>query len=51
MAYLGDAAASAARNTGDNILHDMAIEFFTEEFVPTPLALAGAALRQPMTWV
>jgi hypothetical protein len=33
-----------------NLLHDMAIEFLVEEFVPTLLALAAAALREPMTW-
>jgi hypothetical protein len=43
------ALAPSAR-ASDNILHDMAIEFFTQEFVPTLLALASAALREPMTW-
>jgi hypothetical protein len=43
-------AASVNAHAADNILHDMAIEFFTDEFVPTLLALATAALREPMTW-
>ena len=34
----------------DNVLHDMALAFLVEEFVPTLLALAAAALREPMTW-
>jgi hypothetical protein len=34
----------------DNVLHDMAVEFIVDEFVPTLLALAEAALREPMTW-
>jgi hypothetical protein len=33
-----------------NLLHDMALEFLIDEFVPTLLALAQAALREPMTW-
>jgi hypothetical protein len=43
-------ALAPSEHAADNLLHDMAIEFFTEEFVPTLLALAGAALREPMTW-
>jgi hypothetical protein len=43
-------ALAPSAHAADNLLHDMAIEFFTEEFVPTLLALATAALREPMTW-
>jgi hypothetical protein len=46
---LGLAIAPRA-HAADNILHDMAIEFIVDEFVPTLLALAAAALREPMTW-
>lgn len=42
--------AAPTAHAADNVLHDIAIEFFTEEFVPTLLALATAALREPMTW-
>jgi len=37
-------------HAADNILHDMAMEFILDEFVPTMVALAAAALREPMTW-
>jgi hypothetical protein len=46
---LGPAIAPRA-HAADNILHDMAIEFIVDDFVPTLLALAAAALREPMTW-
>jgi hypothetical protein len=41
-------AAGARAST--NMLHDMAVEFIVDEFVPTLLALAAAALREPLTW-
>ena len=34
----------------DNLLRDIAIEFVVDEFVPTLMALAAAALREPLTW-
>jgi hypothetical protein len=43
-------ALAPSAHAADNILHDMAVEFVVEEFVPTLLALAAAALREPMTW-
>ena len=43
-------AATPHAHAADNILHDMAIEFLVDELVPTLLALAAAALREPMTW-
>jgi hypothetical protein len=46
---LGLAAVSHA-HAADNLLHDMAIQFFVDEFLPTMVALATAALREPMTW-
>jgi hypothetical protein len=42
--------ATPNAHAADNILHDMAIEFLVDELVPTLLALATAALREPMTW-
>jgi hypothetical protein len=42
--------ASFNARAADNLLHDMAIQFITDEFVPTLLALAAAALGEPMTW-
>jgi hypothetical protein len=48
LLLLSTAAANA--HAADNILHDMALEFIVDEFVPTLLALATAALREPMTW-
>jgi hypothetical protein len=48
LMLLGVAGVNA--HAADNVLRDMAIEFFVDEFVPTLLALATAALREPMTW-
>ncbi len=50
LASVLNLAASTSAQAADNILHDMAITFFVDEFVPTLLALATAALREPMTW-
>ncbi len=50
LASVLNLAASNNAHAADNTLHDMAIEFFVGEFVPTLLALATAALREPMTW-
>jgi hypothetical protein len=41
---------TADAHAAGNLLHDMALEFLLDEFVPTFLALAQAALREPMTW-
>jgi hypothetical protein len=43
-------ALAPCAHAADNILHDIALEFIVDEFVPTLLALATAALREPMTW-
>ena len=49
LAGVGLAGAADAHAAG-TILHEMAAEFLVEEFMPTLLALADAALREPLTW-
>jgi hypothetical protein len=41
---------AAVAHAGTNLLHDMAVEFVVDEFVPTLLALAEAAMSEPLTW-
>jgi hypothetical protein len=50
LACLFALVAAPNAYAADNPLRDMAIEFLVDEFVPTLMALATAALREPLTW-
>jgi hypothetical protein len=43
-------AVAPSAHAADGTLRELAVEFVRDEFVPTLLALAAAALREPMTW-
>jgi hypothetical protein len=43
-------AVAPSAHAADGSLRELAVEFLSDEFMPTLLALAVAALREPMTW-
>jgi hypothetical protein len=43
-------AVAPSAHAADGNLRELAVGFLSDEFVPTLLALATAALREPMTW-